>query len=56
MSLADKSFITSKSGVTDHYTVDDLHALHMVGVIFCYFGKYISLIIYILLQGKKSSW
>ena len=27
-----KNFIISKSGVTDHYAVDDLHALHLVSV------------------------
>jgi 3-methylcrotonyl-CoA carboxylase beta subunit len=46
LSLADESLFTSKSGVTDHYAVDDLHALHLVGGIVCYLFDYISLIIF----------
>ena len=45
LSLPDESLFTSKSGVTDHYAVDDLHALHLVGGIFCYLFDYILLII-----------
>jgi len=46
LSLADESLFTSKSGVTDHYAVDDLHALHLVGGIVYYLFDYISLIIF----------